>query len=101
MQEPETMSKAIEKLNKKGYTDGFRAEKGKLVAVTAKLSFEPATLIVDEVLRFEGETDIEDEAAIFALRDEKSGVKGTYTIAFSTDMDPSDAEIMPKLNVKK
>jgi len=93
----ETLSEAINRLNKSGYTDTFRAQKGLLLAVNYKKSFSPEFLSVDEVVRFEGNTDLSDEAVIFALRDQKTGVKGTYTVAYSTDMDPQDMDVVQRL----
>ena len=100
MQEPETLSVAIEKLNKKGYTEDFQAKNNLLYGIKHRQSFEPGALIVDEIVRFEGETDLQDESAIFALRDSTSGIRGTYVIAYGTDMDEADMDIVKKLKVK-
>ncbi len=101
MQEPETLSGAIEKLNKKGYTDDFQAKNNLLYAIRHRHFFDPALLVVDEIVRFEGETDLDDESVLFALRDSVSGIKGTYVVAYGTDMDESDMDIVKKLEVKK
>lgn len=101
MFEPLTLSQAIIRLNKKGYVEDFQV-KNKMLCIRSKEKyFEPSTLIVDEVLRFEGETNLEDEAAVFALRDQNSGIKGTYVVAYGPDMDPLDMDIVQKLKIKK
>lgn len=100
MQEPETLSMAIEKLNKKGYTEDFQGKNNLLYAINHRQSFEPGELIVDEIVRFEGETDLQEESVIFALRDSVSGIMGTYIVAYSTDMDEADMDIVKKLEVK-
>jgi len=51
---------------------------------------------VDEIVRFEGDSDPGDESAVFALVSE-DGTKGTYTVAFGPMMDPLDAEVVRKL----
>lgn len=97
MDEIQTISSVLARLNKAGYVDDFRAEDNGLRAISNGDIYQPEDLIVDEIVRFEGETSLDDEAAIFALRDPKSGLKGTYTVAYSTDMDLSDVKMVQKL----
>jgi hypothetical protein len=99
MYDVESIAEAIRRLNKLGYKEDFRALGGRLRATPSNRFFEPRTLKVDEIVRFEGETDLNEEAAIFALSDESSGLKGTYTVAYSTDMDPADMDVVQKLKV--
>ena len=93
----EDLAHAVERLTKAGYRDDFRAERGGLRAVEAGQLFEPEALVVDEVERFEGESDPGDEAVVFALSSEASGTRGTYVVTYGTYVNPIDAEMMRRL----
>ncbi len=93
----ETLSGALARLNAQGYVDDFRAENGKLRAVKSGNTYLPAELHIEETVRFEGETDLDDEVIVFALSDKKFGIRGTYTTAFSTHMDGHDIDIVHQL----
>ena len=93
----EDLAHAVERLTKAGYRDDFRAERGGLRAVQAGRVFDPESLVVDEVARFEGDSDPGDEAVVFALSSGSSGTRGTYVVTYGTYVDPADAEMMRRL----
>ena len=93
----ETVSEALLRLAAAGYADEFRAEKGGLRSV-ARGDVRPAeSFRVDEIVRFEGASDPDDESAVFALTSGDDGTKGTYTVAFGPLMDPLDAMMVERL----
>ncbi len=91
----ETMVDALRRLEDAGYTTSFRAEGGFLVG--GGVTDRPEEYHVDEVARFEGDTDPSDEAAVFALTHGPSGTKGTYTVTYGPDMDPDDVDATHRL----
>ena len=93
----ETVAEAVNRLSAAGYADDFRAESGGLRAVRAGCVHPPETLRIDEVVRFEGCTDPDDEAIVFALRCTVHGTKGTYTTSYGTNITPADAERVRRL----
>jgi hypothetical protein len=93
----EGLSQAVERLTAAGYRAGFRAEPGGLRAVGSDCVHAPETLVVEEVLRFEGASDPDDQATLFALRCATHGVRGTYVVAWGPGMDPLDAEMVRRL----
>jgi hypothetical protein len=93
----ETLSQAVDRLSAAGYREAFRAEAGGLRAVGAGCIHEPEALVIEEALRFEGASDPEDEAAVFALRCAEHGARGTYVVAFGPGMDPLDGEMVRRL----
>jgi hypothetical protein len=99
VQEAQTLSEAMRALQSRGYVDDFRAQAGQLKALVAKCAFSPSELVVDEVHRFEGETDLDEEMTIFALSHLASAIMGTYVVAFGSKMDPLDAEMVEKLKI--
>ena len=93
----ETLSQAIERLTAAGYTLDFRAEAGGLHAVGVSCLHAPESLVIEEIVRFEGASDPQDEAALFALRCTEHGTRGTYVVAYGPSMDPLDAEMVGRL----
>ena len=93
----ETVREALERLARNGYVDGFRADGDGLRSRATGAIAPPESFDVDEIVRFEGESDPSDESAIFALRSSGGEIRGTYTVAFGTLMDAADAEMVRRL----
>jgi hypothetical protein len=94
----ETISEALARLESAGFRDSFRAERGGLWALAAERFFAPESLVVEEVRRFEGESDPDDMAVLFALRSESGDVRGTFTTEYGAKLsDPEAAEVMRRL----
>jgi hypothetical protein len=94
----ETLSQAVERLAAAGYRDSFRAEAGGLRAVGTGCVHDPESLVIEELVRFEGESDPEDEAVLFALRCEVHGTRGTYVVTYGASTDALDAEMVRRLS---
>ena len=92
------VARAVERLTAAGYRDDFRAERDGLRAVNTGRIYQPESLAVDEVLRFEGESDPDDEVVIYALNDAARGAKGTYVVTYGIYVDPLDAEMLLRLS---
>lgn len=95
----ETLSQTVNRLNAQGYIEDFQVKNNKFYLSTKKLFINPSDIVVDETVRFEGNTNLNDEAIVFALRDSITGIKGTYVIAYSTDMDGADIDIIQQLKL--
>jgi len=93
----DTLSQAVERLTAAGYTDDFRAEEGGLRAVGSDCLHDPGDLEIDEVLRFEGESNPEDQSTLFALRCPEHDRRGTYVVAYGPAMPPLDVKVVQRL----
>lgn len=93
----ESLSEAIERLNAAGYTEDFRAEADGLRALGAGCVHAPESLLIEEIVRFEGETDPQDESVLFALRCPEHDARGTYVVAYGPGMDALDARMAQRL----
>jgi len=100
MQEPRTISQVLERLQRKGYIENFKACKNGMRVIPANIFIDPEYLVVDEIYRFEGETDLDEEAIIFALQCPKNNLKGTYLVAFGPMMDEQDIAVVAHLHRK-
>ena len=90
----ETLSEAIARLEAAGFRDSFRPDAGRLWAEAAARFFAPGALVVEEVVRFEGESDPDDQAILFALRSPAGEVRGTFATGYGPLADPASAEIV-------
>jgi hypothetical protein len=94
----ETVSEAIARLERRGYHDSFRATAEGLLALGDDRVLEPEALVVDEIVRFEGESNPGDEAVVFALRSRDDRVRGTFVTTYGANTEPANAEMMHRLD---
>lgn len=98
----ETMQHALARLEGEGYVDEFRAQDGGLRHLEDGPGHEhdvmpPEQLLVREVVRFEGASDPDEQAAVFALECPTCHIKGTYVVTYGPGMSAEDAEVVPRL----
>jgi hypothetical protein len=94
----ENLAHAVERLTAAGYQEDFRAERDGLRAVNSGRIYEPESLVIGEVVRFEGESDPGAEVVVYALESESHDTKGTYVVTYGTYVDPFDAEMVRRLS---
>jgi hypothetical protein len=93
----ETLSNAVERLERQGFRDGFRVEADGLRALRDGGLYRPEELVTEQLLRFEGESDPQDEAIVFALRSWDDRMRGILIAKFGPDVDPRAAELIRRL----
>lgn len=93
----ETMVEAIGRLERAGYGGSFAAEAGGLRCPACGRWHAPGDVAIDEIVRFEGDSDPADEAVLFALDCGHCGAKGTCVTAYGPAMEPADAEVVSGL----
>ena len=94
----ETMSAAISRLAQAGYSGSFSAtDDGGLRCTGCEGWHAPRDAGIDEIVRFEGNSDPADEAAVFALSCGHCGAKGTYVVTYGPEMGSADAEVVKGL----
>lgn len=96
--ELETLSQAVQRLEAAGYRDSFQPSGGGLKSLHAGRVHAPEALLVDEIVRFEGESDPQDESMLFALRSPDGKVRGTLIASYGTQTDPESAEVIRRLH---
>jgi hypothetical protein len=93
----ETVGQAVDRLHRAGYTEQFRIEDGKLVALGSHRSFAPEELSAEEQLRFEGISDPDDEALVLALASDDATVRGTLCVAYGPAAPPEEADVVRQI----
>lgn len=92
-----TLSQMIAALQADGYTGNWFATDAHLLRCSeCDADHDPASVGIDHILRFEGQSDPDDEVILFALSDE-GGRKGLYSSQYGPSMPAEDAAVIGKL----
>jgi hypothetical protein len=92
-----TLSETIAALQAEGYTGNWYATSdGLLRCSESGLDADPATVTIDRTMRFEGQSDPDDEVILFALS-EPGGCKGVYSAPYGAVTPPEDAAVITTL----
>jgi hypothetical protein len=93
----DTVSKAIEALRAQGYTTDFNIEDHNLVCNQGK--FDTTNFEIEDVYRYEGNSDPADEAAVYAIKS-SNGLKGILVTGYGASAEDVPGEMLDKLNRK-
>ncbi|HLZ17327.1 MAG TPA: hypothetical protein VKQ08_09820 [Cyclobacteriaceae bacterium] len=96
----ETLTAAIQDLKMRGYTNDFNIHPEWIECPPMQLKFKADEFHVDEVYRFEGATDPDDSAVLFAIQS-SSGVKGILVDAYGAYTDSMSPEMIRALTIDK
>jgi hypothetical protein len=95
----DTLSEAVNDLVKRGYVYNFNVTSDCLVCEEHSLLLAPDEFEVDEVHRFEGNTDPGDENILFAISSAKQNIKGLLVNAYGVYSDTISGNLMSKLHI--
>jgi len=98
MKSYDTLSEAVNDLVKRGYTNNFNLKNDCISCVENEINIHPEEFDIDEVHRFEGDTDPGDENVLFAISSAKYKLKGLLVNAFGVYADSFSSALMSKLN---
>jgi len=96
-----TLSETINGLVKAGYTHNLNVEDDCLVCHQTATSLSPDDFQIDKVYRFEGASNPEDEAVVYAISSEKFGIRGTLVNGYGVSFDEKTSKLVEKLNTHK
>ena len=89
----EPLERVIDKLTRRGYTEHFRAVDGGLEALGTEEQFAPSDLMIRSYYRFEGTSDPDDMAIVYAIETTR-GVRGILVDAFGVYSDPTISAVL-------
>jgi len=95
----DTVSEAVADLTQRGYVENFNLKENCLECREHGIYLKPEDFVIDEIHRFEGETDPGDENIVYAISSRRYGLKGILVNAFGTYSDPVSSDIVSKLRV--
>jgi len=93
----DTLSQAVNDLQRRGYTDDLVMAEQCLVCDARGLSLDPAQFEIDEFHRFEGNSDPEDQSIIYAISSKDHELKGILVSAYGMDASSLTQEMVRKL----
>lgn len=85
-----SLSDIVDNFSRQGYVESFRGEQEGIRGLRSGFLHRPEELLVEEIERFEGVTDPEDEAIVLALRCRTHGCRGTYVAPYGKNMAHED-----------
>jgi hypothetical protein len=99
MRNYDTVTAAISDLTKRGYTENFGSAIDRIHCREKNISLSPDEFVIDEVYRFEGETDPADETIVYAISALHSNLKGVLVNGYGIYSDSFTSEMIEKLKV--
>ena len=96
----ESLSQALLRLSDRGFGRHLAAAGGRLRDVASGELFDPELLVIAEIVRFEGESDPDEQAVLFALRAPSGEALGTYTAVYGPTMPAGDVRVVERLAAK-
>jgi hypothetical protein len=94
-----TVTDAVEDLRKRGYGYDFNISEGCLYCNRETL--EPTEFAIDEIHRFEGDTDPGDQMIVYAIASLKHSLKGVLVNAYGLYANNTADELIKKLTRTK
>ena len=95
-----TLSEVINKLAAEGYTVDFNYKRSDEPSHKNLLFLHPEAFVIDKHYRFEGESDPEDEAVVYAISSPEQNIKGILVNGYGTSSDPLTNKILDVLKEK-
>jgi len=92
-----TLSQTINGLKEDGYTLDFNIHEECLVCHHTRTSLSPDEFEIDKVYRFEGMSDPDDQAILYAISSPKFEVKGVLVNGYGISADDTTDEMIEKL----
>ena len=95
-----TLAGTVEELARRGFSEGFRVVDGRLQALGTGEILRSEDLLIREYYRFEGISDPDDMAILYAL-ESKGGVRGTVTDAYGVYADPAMSAVLADVPIQE
>lgn len=90
----------ISELAHRGFSDGFRVVDDSLQVLRTGKILRARDLVIREVYRFEGISDPDDMAVVYAI-ESTSGIQGTLIDAFGVYADPAKAAVLADIPIRR
>ena len=97
----DTVSETINALKKEGYIYDLKIAWNALECTEADLKILHDEFIIDKFYRFEGNSDPDDEATVYAISSPRHGIKGILVNGGGIYTDDVTDEILAALQIKK
>lgn len=92
----DTVTEAIKDLKARGFTLDFNLHTDMLQCFNPDMMLSPKDFEIQEIYRFDGNTDPGDEAIVYAI-ESKDGHKGVFVNGYGPSAEAVGADMMKKL----
>jgi hypothetical protein len=89
----------LEELTRRGFDSALQAVEGRLRVIGTARTFGPEELEIVEFHRFEGISDPDDMAILYAV-ESRGGARGTLADAFGVYSDPAVSAVMSHVRIR-
>lgn len=96
-----TLSEVINHLKEKGYSTDFNLQENHLKCEGDNLKIFPGEFIVDKHYRFEGKSNPDDEAILFAISSSKYNLKGVLVNGYGISSESITNEMIKALDERQ
>lgn len=93
----DTVSEAVAGLQQRGYTGNLNLQQ-EYLACSSGVQLKPDEFHIDEVYRFEGDTDPGDEMVVYAISSASKNYKGILVNAFGIYAEDISSMLIEKLS---
>ncbi len=98
MEDMTTLSQVMEILKNRGYTIDFNLCSGDPGSPSSVLAANTELFVIDHFYRFEGDTDPEDEAILYAISTIDKSLMGVFVNGYGNSAESGRAELIEKLD---
>lgn len=83
----------MDRLEGEGYVADFFARGGRLGCGECEELLDPGRVMIEAVVRLEGDSDPDEEVVIYALSEGPCGRRGTYIVVYGPNTPPDDVAV--------
>ena len=95
-----TLSEILNKLKKEGYTEDFNRVESGPEGPGHLIRQHPEAFVIDRHYRFEGNSNPDDEAVVYAISSHKFQVKGVLVNGYGVSSDAATDALLNVLKVR-
>lgn len=96
-----TLSEVIEILRQRVYTEDFNLLEENISYKKGGEKVDLNDIVIDKIYRFTGQNDLEDEAILYAMTNQKDGAKGVFVNGCGTYTDSGANAVISKITVNE
>lgn len=97
----DSVLQALNGLKTDGFTVDFNLKEDSIHSHDSSHQFKPDEFEIVRVYRFEGMSDPDENAVVYAIESREHGVKGTLVNSYGIYADPISEALAEKLNINK
>ena len=95
-----SLSEVVNALVKQGYTVDFNLKSSQLSSGENPIQASPEQFLIDKHYRFEGESDPDDEAIVYAISSVDGKIKGIFVNGYGTSSEEAGDELIKQLKTR-